>query len=96
MKKKTLLLIFGILLDIIGYLTFAVPALGEFGDVVWAPISAFLMYLMYKNAKGVGVGVIGGFLEEILPFTDFIPSFTLMWIYTYVFQAKGKKEIKTV
>jgi hypothetical protein len=29
------------------------------------------------------------FIEEILPITDFIPTFTLMWLYTYVY--KGVK-----
>ena len=28
------------------------------------------------------------FIEEILPFTDFVPTFTLMWIYTFVFSSE--------
>ncbi len=83
MNKKIILLILGIIFDGIGYLTFALPVLGEFGDLVWAPLSAFFMFLMYKNKNGVAIATIGEFVEEILPFTDFIPSFTLMWIYTY-------------
>ena len=30
------------------------------------------------------------FLEEIIPGFDVIPSFTLMWLYTYVFKKSGK------
>ena len=59
-----------------------VPFLGEFSDVVWAPMAGFLMTWMYKGTLGKVGGVIT-FLEEILPFSDFIPTFTLTWIYNY-------------
>jgi hypothetical protein len=51
--------------------------------VVWAPIAGFLMTRMYKGTVGKVAGVFA-FLEEIIPFTDVIPSFTLTWIYTYL------------
>ncbi len=71
-----------ILLDIVGYSSFAVPFLGEFFDLAWAPVSAFLFYRMF----GGKIGVLGGgisFLEEILPFTDFVPTFTIAWAMKY-------------
>lgn len=68
--------------DLIGMATFIIPGLGEFADIIWAPLSAFLMMRMYKGFSGKLAGVFD-FFEEIIPFTDFIPSFTLMWIYTY-------------
>ncbi len=77
------LLALGILFDSIGMLSFAIPMIGEFSDVIWAPISAMLVYKMYKGT----VGKIGGmvsFIEELIPGLDFIPTFTLTWIYTYV------------
>jgi hypothetical protein len=74
--------ILGILFDAIGMLSFTIPLIGEFGDVVWAPISGMIMVWMYKGKMGKVAGVVS-FLEEILPATDFIPSFTLMWFYTY-------------
>ncbi|CAN5863436.1 hypothetical protein BH11BAC4_BH11BAC4_13120 [soil metagenome] len=67
-----------IIMDIIGYASFAVPGLGEFSDIIWAPLSAFIFYRLF----GGRMGVLGGsfsFLEEILPFTDFIPTFTISW-----------------
>lgn len=79
-KKKNLLL--GLLFDGIGMLSFTVPLIGEFSDVIWAPIAGFLMTRMYKGSVGKVGGVIA-FLEEIIPFTDIIPSFTLTWIYNY-------------
>ena len=80
-KKK--LLIFGIIFDLIGMLSFTIPLVGEFSDVVWAPLAGFLMTWMYKGKVGKIAGILT-FLEEILPFTDIIPSFTLTWIYTYL------------
>ncbi len=80
-------LIIGLVLDGIGMISFSIPLLGEFSDVVWAPIAAIIMARMYKGRVGKVAGVLT-FLEEILPFTDVIPSFTLTWIYTYFFQKK--------
>jgi hypothetical protein len=80
LKSKKLIL--GILFDAIGMLSFTIPAIGEFSDVVWAPLAGFLMTKMYEGRVGKVAGVLA-FVEEILPFTDVIPSFTLTWIYTY-------------
>jgi hypothetical protein len=80
--NKTRDLILGILFDGIGMLSFTIPLVGEFSDVVWAPLSGFLMMKMYKGNIGKIAGTFS-FLEEILPFTDVIPSFTLTWIYNY-------------
>ena len=81
-------LFLGILFDAIGMLSFTVPFVGEFSDVVWAPIAGYLMTTMYKGTVGK-VGGIFTFLEEILPFSDFIPSFTLTWIYNYLIKKQN-------
>lgn len=88
-KQRNLFL--GILFDLIGMLSFTIPLVGEFTDVVWAPLSAILMAYMYKGTIGK-IGGIFEFIEEALPFSDFIPTFTLTWIYTYVLQ---KQETST-
>jgi hypothetical protein len=80
-------LFLGILFDVIGMLSFTIPFLGEFSDVVWAPISGFLITRMYKGSVGK-IGGIFSFVEEMFPFSDVIPTFTLTWIYYY----KIKKE----
>ena len=82
-KSKYRLLFLGLLFDFIGTLSFAIPFLGEFTDVLWAPISAILLKFMYKGKIGTIGGIIS-FLEEALPGLDFIPTFTLTWIYNYV------------
>ena len=76
-------LIISILLDVVGYFSYAIPFVGEFTDVVWAPIAAFLMTRIYKGRTGRTAGVLE-FIEEVIPFTEFIPTFTLTWIYTYI------------
>ena len=81
-NNKSRDLVLGILFDAIGMLSFTVPFIGEFSDVIWAPLAGFLMTWMYKGTIGKVGGTIA-FLEEILPFTDFIPTFTLTWIYNY-------------
>lgn len=82
MNKQQPSLLLCIAMDAIGYATFAIPFLGEFGDIVWAPISAFIYYKTFGGVKGA-VGGIFNFAEEILPFTDFIPTFTITWAWQY-------------
>jgi hypothetical protein len=72
-------LLFCIVMDLIGYASFAIPVLGEFGDIIWAPISAFIFFKTFGGWKGAFGGVFN-FVEEILPGLDFIPTFTLAWI----------------
>ncbi|MEM9076393.1 MAG: hypothetical protein AAGC43_05100 [Bacteroidota bacterium] len=86
-KYKHLLL--GLLFDGIGMLSFAIPGIGEFSDVIWAPLAGWLMTRMYKGKIGQAAGIIT-FIEELIPGWDIVPSFTLMWIYTH-FISKGKK-----
>ncbi|HFX18186.1 MAG TPA: hypothetical protein ENK64_03495 [Flavobacteriales bacterium] len=73
-------LLLSLLLDGIGMLSFTIPGIGEFTDVVWAPVSYWLMTRLYKGTPGQIAGIVS-FVEEALPGVDFIPSFTLMWFY---------------
>lgn len=78
LSKKQKLFI-GILFDLIGMISYIFPPV----DIVWAPLSAYLMIKMYKG----NVGKIGGlisFVEEAIPGLDFFPSFTLTWCYVYL------------
>lgn len=79
MNKLPASLLFCLLMDAIGYATYAVPFLGEFGDLIWAPVSAFIFFKTFGGWKGAFGGVVA-FVEELLPWTDFIPSFTIMWV----------------
>jgi len=73
-------LILSILFDAIGMLSFAIPGIGEFSDVIWAPLSYWLMTRLYAGRIGQ-VGGIVSFVEEALPGVDFMPTFTLIWLY---------------
>ncbi|MFA9188523.1 hypothetical protein AAGV33_09950 [Flavobacterium sp. FBOR7N2.3] len=83
MENRYKKLLLGIIFDGIGMLSFTIPFLGEFSDVVWAPVAGFLMTRMYKGTIGKIGGIIA-FVEELFPLTDIIPSFTLTWIYYYI------------
>jgi hypothetical protein len=86
-------LVIGIILDVIGMLSFTLPLIGEFGDVIWAPLSALIMTRMYKGTTGKVAGIVG-FIEEIAPGLDVIPTFTLTWVYQYLLKDRlGKKDI---
>jgi len=83
MNNKYTKLLLGILFDAIGMLSFMVPGVGEFSDVIWAPLASFLIYKMYKGTEGKVGGLIT-FVDEIMPGLDVIPTFTLMWVYKYL------------
>lgn len=91
-ELKNKLLIKGLIYDAIGMATYAVPVVGPFLDLVWAPYAAKIMTEMYPGKKGKLASVIV-FIEEILPGTDIIPTFTLMWLYTFVWKKESAKEI---
>jgi len=79
-------------MDVIGYFTYAIPLLGEFADVIWAPISGIIFYITFGGWRGTFGGLFN-FVEELLPGTDFIPSFTIMWFVQYF---SKKKNVVTI
>ncbi|MEN8186095.1 MAG: hypothetical protein ABFR05_03075 [Bacteroidota bacterium] len=81
-KKKKLII--GILFDLIGMSSLFFPVI----DIVWAPLSAYLMTRLYKGNVGK-IGGIVSFVEEAIPGLDFFPSFTITWLYVYILK-KGK------
>ncbi|MBC29858.1 MAG: hypothetical protein CMH48_03350 [Muricauda sp.] len=88
--KKYQKLLLSILLDGIGMLSFAIPFIGDFSDVIWAPVAGWLMTRLYKGKIGQAAGIIT-FVEELMPGLDVIPTFTITWIYTYLLSGKKKK-----
>ncbi|WP_054850921.1 hypothetical protein [Olleya sp. ITB9] len=84
-------LFLGIIFDALGYVSFIIPGIGEFSDIIWAPASAWLMTKLYKGRIGK-IAAVFSFIEEALPGLDIIPSFTLMWFYTYIFSDQAKSD----
>ncbi|MBT8260130.1 MAG: hypothetical protein KJN82_02360 [Bacteroidia bacterium] len=83
-KKLALSLIF----DAFGYISLIFPPF----DFIWAPLAGYLMTKLYKGKTGKIAGVIV-FIEEALPWLDVIPTFTLMWMYSFVFSKNEEKVI---
>ncbi len=67
-----------IIMDLIGMASFIFPGMGEFTDLIWAPISGYIFFKLFGGRLGM-IGSVLNFLEEIIPFTDIIPSFTIAW-----------------
>lgn len=67
-----------VLMDLVGMFTYSMPVLGEFADVIWAPFAAFVFFKLFGGKMGLFGGSFA-FLEEIIPFTDIIPTFTIAW-----------------
>lgn len=72
-------LVSAIVIDVFGYFSFAMPFIGEVSDLIWAPISAVLIFLLFQDPF---LSVVG-FGEEALPFTDIVPSATIAWLRYY-------------
>ncbi|MGI8583457.1 MAG: hypothetical protein ACR2KX_14765 [Chitinophagaceae bacterium] len=78
MKKQLPDITICIIMDLIGCASYVLPFLGEFTDLIWAPLSGMIFYSLF----GKRLGVLGGafsFIEELLPGLDFIPTFTIAW-----------------
>jgi hypothetical protein len=75
MKGK---LIASVIIDAIGSSSYLLPLLGEGFDLAWAPLSMILVGAMYDgvmpNLKYLALA------EELMPFTDVIPTATLGWL----------------
>lgn len=90
-SDKTSKLILSLLFDGIGMLSYVLPFFAEVTDLVWAPISGILLMTMYRGTIGKLAGFFG-FIEELVPFIDFVPTFTITWFYTYVIKGGTGQE----
>ncbi len=72
-------LLFCIVMDLLGCATYILPVLGESFDIAFAPISAIIYFIAFRGMRGIIGGSIN-FIEELLPGTDIIPTFTITWL----------------
>ena len=93
MQDKYKLLIRGIFFDLIGMLSYLIPVWAEYTDVLWAPLSAYILYRMYPGIEGK-IGSLVSFVEEAFPFLDVIPTFTLTWIYRFIIKNEHTPHIQ--
>ncbi|KAG5190918.1 hypothetical protein JKP88DRAFT_137771, partial [Tribonema minus] len=67
-----------LLIDAGGDSSYALPGpLGNLSDLLYAPLEAFILSKVFPGSGRVA-GL--GFLEEILPFTDALPTATIAWV----------------
>lgn len=83
-ERRRFDLLASLAIDALGMSTFLLPALGETFDLVLAPVIAALIFAVHRTTFGAALG----FLEEIIPFTDIIPTASILWSYRYVFKKK--------
>ena len=81
--NKNKLLRKSIVLDLISISTVFIPIAGTLIDMIWASYAAKQMNDMYEGKKGKIASIIV-LIEELIPGLDVIPTFTLMWLYTFV------------
>ena len=94
MDNKYKKLVKCVFLDLVGMSSAAIPVVGPFLDVVWAPIAASLSNKMFGNKRGKFTSLVT-FIEEILPVTDVVPSFTIFW-FLFDFLGIGKEKHQAV
>jgi hypothetical protein len=78
--KQKVPLSFCITMDLLGCASYFLPFLGEWFDIIWAPISAVIFYWKF-GGKTALFGTIFNLIEELFPYTDFIPTFTLAYFW---------------
>jgi len=88
MKKQPSLFVC-LLLDAIGMSSFFIPIIGESFDIIWAPFAA-LIYIYLFGFRNGWQGALFTFVEEFAPGTDFIPTFTISWLYMNAVSDKSK------
>lgn len=73
--KQLTKLVACIIVDLLGDASYLLPGVGEVEDVAYAPMQAILLKMLFE---GNGIAMIG-FIEELLPFTDGMPTATIAW-----------------
>ncbi len=91
MNQKYKKLLQCVALDAVGMITMAIPAVGPFLDILWAPVAASISYKMFGEKRGKYTSLIT-FVEELLPATDVVPSFTIFWFLFDFLQIGKEKE----
>ena len=71
-------LITSLLIDLVGSASYLIPVAGEGFDLMWAPISMILVGALYDGVMPSLKYV--ALMEELIPFTDWIPSATMGWV----------------
>ena len=74
-------LLVSLAIDFVGSCSYLLPGVGEAFDLGWAPTQTIMISAMYDDTTPSLKYV--SFIEEILPFTDVVPSATIGWSKEY-------------
>jgi hypothetical protein len=75
-----------IVLDGLGSASYLLPGLGEGFDLAWAPIQTVLIMALYNHNNAPSAMDYLKYVsmaEELLPFTDILPTATIGWCMEY-------------
>lgn len=84
-RLKYIKLGLAVLIDLIGVATYMIPGIGESIDLFWAPISGLFIFMLFPSRKLLAFG---GAVEEMIPFTDFMPTAIIAWGLDYIIDNK--------
>lgn len=65
-----------IIIDLVGSGGLGLPLLSDLLDIITAPVTAVMLHALFASP----LVTVAGFMEEILPGTDGIPTATLAWL----------------
>lgn len=87
-------LVASLVIDFIGSSSYLLPGVGEAFDLAWAPTQTVLIMAMYDSSMPSLKYI--SFIEEIIPFTDLLPSATLGWVRTYspILMEEGMRRVE--
>eukprot|EP00928_Gymnodinium_smaydae_P035903 TRINITY_DN25179_c0_g2_i1.p1 TRINITY_DN25179_c0_g2~~TRINITY_DN25179_c0_g2_i1.p1 ORF type:complete len:748 (-),score=73.42 TRINITY_DN25179_c0_g2_i1:41-2284(-) len=72
-----------VIVDTIGMSSYAADILANIGEVLdlaWAPIQGVWLRDMFDNSTMIAAV---GFFEEVIPYTDLMPTASLAWLFAY-------------
>lgn len=87
-------LVVSLIIDLIGSSSYLLPFVGEAFDLAWAPIQTVFIMALYDDSMPSLKYI--SFIEEILPFTDLLPSGSLGWAKEFgpLFFEEGLKKVE--
>ncbi len=87
-NNKYWILFICLAMDLVGMISYIIPGIGESLDIVWAPIATYVMYKLFGDRIEGKIGAVITLFEELSLGFDFVPSFTITWIFIYLIKSK--------
>lgn len=79
-KRLAIKFFVSLVIDVIGGIAASIPYFGSLFEVIWAPVSSFLIYNLYQSKLFAGLGLI----EELIPIVGLFPTALLAWLKEFL------------